>query len=152
MMRTFPILYATILLLAAALPGARAEAEEPQRLPTISLNAGIHLIRAEVAANDAERQQGLMFRQKMGPNEGMLFVFDAPVRTCMWMKNTLIPLAVAFIDQNGTIINIEEMQEESLQSHCAAGPVVYALELNRGWFKRRNIKPGAAIDGLPGRK
>ena len=142
----------TIFLLAAALLGTGALAQSPQKLPTIPLNVGIHLISAELAANDAERQQGLMFRQKMGPNEGMVFVFEAPVRTCMWMKNTLIPLAVAFIDQSGKIVNIEEMQAQSLESHCAAGPVRYALEMNQGWFKQRNIKPGAVIGGLPGRK
>ncbi|MGB7479561.1 MAG: DUF192 domain-containing protein [Burkholderiaceae bacterium] len=121
-----------------------------QTLPTVTLNAGIHLIHAEVAATDAQRQQGLMFREKLGANDGMVFVFDAPAQTCMWMKNTLIPLAVAFIDGDGRIVNIEEMQPRSLDSHCAAQPVRYALEMNGGWFKQRNIKAGALIGGLPG--
>ncbi|HTN66807.1 MAG TPA: DUF192 domain-containing protein [Burkholderiaceae bacterium] len=143
--------FLSTLLLAASF-GNGALAQELQKLPTIPLNAGIHLITAEVAANDAQRQQGLMFRRNMGPNEGMVFVFEAPVRTCMWMKNTLIPLAVAFIDQRGKIINIEEMQAQSLASHCAAGPVMYALEMNQGWFKQKGIKPGAVIEGLPGQR
>lgn len=135
---------------ATAVLATAAFAQQPQKLPVISLTAGIHLISAELAANDAEREQGLMFRQKLGPNEGMVFVFEAPVHTCMWMKNTLIPLAVAFIDLSGKIVNIEEMQAQSLESHCAAKPVMYALEMNQGWFKQRHIKPGTLINGLPG--
>lgn len=142
-----PFLAAAIALLSAS-----ALAQAPQKLPTITLNAGIHLITAEVAATDTERQQGLMFREKMGTNDGMVFVFDAPVRTCMWMKNTLLPLAVAFIDEGGKIVNIEEMQARSLDSHCAAQPVMYALEMNQNWFKQRHIRPGTVIDGLPRRK
>ncbi len=137
---------------AACFAISTAAAQAPRPLPVISLNAGIHLISAEVAARDADRQQGLMFREKMGTNEGMVFVFDAPAQTCMWMKNTLIPLSVAFIDGDGKIVNIEDMQPQSLDSHCAAKPVVYALEMNRGWFKQRNIKPGTVIGGLPGLK
>jgi uncharacterized membrane protein (UPF0127 family) len=107
------------------------------------------VIKAEVAANNAERQQGLMFREKLGPNEGMVFLFEAPAGVCMWMKNTLIPLSVAFLDEDGKIINIEDMQPHSTDSHCAKKPVRYALEMNRGWFKHKNIKPGSVIEGLP---
>lgn len=136
----------------AALFAFNAFAQSPQKFPTITLNAGIHLITAELAATNAEREQGLMFRDKMGTNEGMVFIFDAPVHTCMWMKNTLIPLSVAFIDERGKIVNIEQMQPQTVDSHCAQGPVVYALEMNQDWFKQRHIKPGAMIDGLPRRK
>jgi len=79
----------------------------------------MHVIKAEVAATNAERQQGLMFREKMGANEGMVFIFDAPADVCMWMKNTLLSLSVAFIDENGKIINIEDMQPQTTDSHCA---------------------------------
>lgn len=126
-----------------------AYAQQSGKLPVISLTAGIHVIKAEVAARDAERQQGLMFREKMGSNEGMVFLFEAPAGVCMWMKNTLIPLSVAFIDNNGKIINIEEMQPQSTDSHCAKAPARYALEMNRGWFKQKNIKAGSVIEGLP---
>lgn len=119
------------------------------KLPVKQLSAGIYLIHAEVAANDAERQQGLMLRTKMGASEGMVFDFEAPAGVCMWMKNTLIPLSVAFIDADGIIINIEDMQPETLDSHCAKKVVRYALEMNQGWFKQKNIKPGAKIEGLP---
>ncbi len=144
--------YATYLTVAfaifsvAALPAA---AQESQQLPTTSLNIGIHVIKAEVAHTDAQREQGLMFRKKMGSNEGMVFVFDNPAGICMWMKNTLIPLSVAFIDAKGTILNVEEMKAQTLDSHCAQGAASYALEMNKSWFKDKNIKAGAVIQGLP---
>ena len=126
-----------------------ASAQEPQHFSVISLNAGIHLIKAEVAKTEAQREQGLMFRKQMAPNEGMVFIFDEPAGVCMWMKNTLIPLSVAFLDKSGTIINIEEMKAQTLDSHCAEKAAVYALEMNQNWFKQRHLKPGTIIDGLP---
>jgi len=139
------------MLMAAAISliASTALAQQLAKFPIISLNTGIHVIRAEVAATEAQRQQGLMFRDKMGPNEGMVFMFGAPAGVCMWMKNTLIPLSVAFIDENGKIINIEDMEPQTTDSHCAKKPVTYALEMNRGWFKQKNIKAGSTIDGLP---
>lgn len=122
---------------------------QQSRLPVITLTAGMNLIRAEVAARDADRQQGLMYREKMGANEGMVFVFEGPAQVCMWMKNTLIPLSVAFIDTTGTIVNIEDMQPQTTESHCARKPIRYALEMNQGWFRQKNIKPGMSIAGLP---
>ena len=90
-----------------------------------------------------------MFREKLGPNEGMVFLFGAPAGVCMWMKNTLIPLSVAFLDQDGKIINIEDMKPQTTDSHCANKPATYALEMTAGWFRQKNIKPGMKIDGLP---
>jgi uncharacterized membrane protein (UPF0127 family) len=138
-------------LIAAALTVALATSSQAQnvRFATTQLSAGMHLIKAEVAANDPERQQGLMYRDKMANNAGMVFVFDGPATQCMWMKNTLLPLSVAFIDANGRILNIEDMKPQTLDSHCSKGPVVYALEMNLGWFKQKNIKPGSTIEGLP---
>ena len=136
--------------LAAALVASHpVVAQQPTHFPVISLNAGIHVIRAEVAASDADRQQGLMFREKMGPNEGMVFLFEGPASVCMWMKNTLIPLSVAFLDENGKIVNIEDMQPQTTDSHCAKKPIRYALEMNQGWFRQKNLKPGSSIEGLP---
>lgn len=126
-----------------------AAAQQSQKFNTVSLTAGINLIKAEVAAAPLEREQGLMFREKMGPNEGMVFVFEGPAEVCMWMKNTLLPLSVAFIDGTGKIVNIEDMKPQSLDSHCAKTLVRYALEMNLGWFKQKNVKPGTVIDGLP---
>jgi len=136
-------------LLLAALP-ASAQTPAVRHFPTTQLNIGIHLIKAEVAQTEAEREQGLMFRERMGDNEGMVFLFNAPAGVCMWMKNTLIPLSVAFIDDKGEIINIAEMKEQTLDSHCASRAATYALEMNKGWFRQKNIKPGMQVGGLPG--
>jgi hypothetical protein len=131
-----------LLLALAAAPWARAE------LPVIQLSAGMHLIKAEVAADFSTRAQGLMYRKSLPPNGGMLFIFDDAGIQCMWMKNTLIPLSVAFLDERGTILNIEDMQPQTEQSHCAKGPSPLALEMARGWFAQRGIKPGMKLGGL----
>lgn len=117
--------------------------------PVTTLKAGKHIIRAEVASTDAQREQGLMFRRKLPKNNGMLFVFDRPARSCMWMKNTPLPLSVAFIDANGTIVNIEEMDPFTLDSHCSQGWIRYALEMNQNWFSINGIRVGSKISGLP---
>ena len=137
--------FLTIILVLAT-----TSAAAQQKLPTIPLTAGMYVIQAEIAARDADRQQGLMFRERMGPNEGMVFLFERPAGVCMWMKNTLLPLSVAFIDETGKIVNIEDMKPRTADSHCALKPVRYALEMNQGWFKQKNIKPGSTIKGLPG--
>jgi uncharacterized protein len=134
------------VLAAACVATAHAE------LPTTQLRAGMHLIRAEVAADNASRMQGLMHRESLGANAGMLFIFDEAAIHCMWMKNTLIPLSVAFIDDRGTIVNIADMEPHSEASHCATQPVRYALEMSRGWFAARGIKPGSRLGGIPGVK
>ena len=118
----------------------------------VQLNAGMHLIRAEVAADFATRATGLMHRSAMPSNAGMLFIFDEAEAHCMWMRNTLIPLSVAFIDERGTIINVEDMEPQTEDSHCASRPARYALEMNRGWFAARGIKPGSRLGGIPGAK
>jgi uncharacterized protein len=120
-----------------------------QPLPLVQLKAGMHLIRAEVAADYASRGRGLMHRKSLAPNAGMLFIFDGAALHCMWMKNTYIPLSVAFIDEKGEIVNIADMQPHSEQSHCAARPALYALEMSRGWFAERGIKAGARLGGIP---
>jgi len=131
-------------LLFAALFAAAAQAQ----LPAVELAAGMHLIRAEVADGMSTRTTGLMHRKSLAPNAGMVFVFEENAAHCMWMKNTLIPLSVAFIDEAGAIINIADMQPHSEQSHCAARPARYALEMNKGWFAQRGIKAGAKLRGL----
>ena len=119
-----------------------------QQLPLAELRAGMHLIRAEVAADYSTRGRGLMFRKSLAANSGMLFIFDAAEIHCMWMKNTYIALSVAFVDAQGTIINIADMQPHSEQSHCAARPALYALEMAQGWFAERGVKPGMKLAGL----
>ena len=114
----------------------------------INLKIGAHSIKAEVVYTPEARTRGLMLREKIGKNNGMLFVFDQLGYHSMWMKNTLIPLSVAFIDAKGKIINIAEMTPHSEVTHSAEGPARFALEMNSGWFKARNIAPGAVIAGL----
>lgn len=144
-MRTLLI---SLALLAGLHTASAQEAAQP-RLPTKDLRAGMYLIHAEIAQTELQKQTGLMFRASLENNNGMLFVYQPDSPICMWMKNTLVPLSVAFIDSDGTIINIEDMQPQSLQSHCSKKPVAYALEMSQGWFKGKNIKPGMKIANLP---
>jgi uncharacterized membrane protein (UPF0127 family) len=141
---TLPV-FAALLALGAAAPAIAQQ----QKFPVTQLTAGMYVIQAEVATTEAQREQGLMFREKLGQNQGMVFLFGAPAGVCMWMKNTLLPLSVAFLDANRKIINIEDMKAQTTDSHCAQGPANYALEMNLGWFKQKNIKPGMTIGGLP---
>lgn len=119
-----------------------------QPVPIMELRAGFHRIEAEVAATQAVRMQGLMQRRSLGSNQGMLFVFPFADRHCMWMRNTLIPLSVAFLDEEGKIINIEEMKPQTENNHCAAAPARFALEMNKAWFSAKGINPGIRIGGV----
>ena len=121
---------------------ARAE------MPRMELSAGFHRIEAEVAANDANRMQGLMFRKSLAANQGMLFVFSQQDRHCMWMRNTLLPLSVAFLDEQGRVLNIEDMKPQTDNSHCAAAPARFALEMNVGWFSSKRLKAGQQVKGV----
>ncbi|MEY4593163.1 MAG: hypothetical protein RIR18_2058, partial [Pseudomonadota bacterium] len=105
-------------------------------------------IEAEVATNQADRMQGLMQRQQMAQHQGMVFGFTFLDRHCMWMKNTLLPLSVAFLDEAGGILNIEDMQPQTENNHCAVSPARYALEMNLGWFAQRGLKAGMRVSGL----
>jgi uncharacterized membrane protein (UPF0127 family) len=117
-------------------------------MPVMELSAGFHRIEAEVAATDRDRQVGLMNRREMPAQRGMLFVFDQENTHCMWMRNTLLPLSVAFVDARGVIINIEDMKPQTENNHCAKVPARYALEMNVGWFAQRGIKPGMKLGGI----
>jgi len=119
-----------------------------QELPRMELTVGMHRIEAEVANTLDTRMRGLMQRKNMPGHRGMLFVFDADAQHCMWMKNTLLPLSVAFLDAEGRIVNIEEMKPQTENNHCAAKPVHFALEMNAGWFGSRGIKPGMQLRGI----
>lgn len=114
----------------------------------LELSAGIHRIRAEVVNTDETRTEGLMHRNSLPFNYGMLFVFDQTARHCMWMRNTLIPLSVAFIDGQGRIINVEEMLPQTEDNHCASKPAKFALEMNASWFKNHGIGVGVPLTGI----
>ena len=136
--------------LALALWAGAAPAQDgPQKLPSIKLSAGMHVIQAEVAQTPDQRSTGLMFRATMGTNEGMLFRFEQPGQQCFWMKNTLLPLSAAFIADDGSIVNIESMSPQTLDSHCSTQPVRFVLEMNDSWFAKRGIKPGSKLQGAP---
>jgi uncharacterized protein len=141
-----------VLLAAVAFLGAVAAAQTgPQpTLPTVRLTAGgMYVIQAEVAQSAQERATGMMFRTEMPTNTGMLFAFDQAAPHCFWMSNTLLPLSIAFIADDGTVVNVDDMQPRSTTNHCAAQPVRYALEMNQGWFAKRGIKAGSRLQGGP---
>ncbi len=118
-------------------------------LPTIELKIGKEVIKVEVASTAASQQLGLMFRKSMPDNAGMLFIFDQKAAHCFWMKNTLIPLAVAFIEDDGRIVNIDEMKPQTEDNHCPTRAVRYVLEMNTQWFDKKQIGAGKLVEGLP---
>ena len=119
-----------------------------QPMPLAELGAGMYRIEAEVAHTAQARQVGLMTRKSMAPQHGMVFVFEQDATHCMWMKNTFLPLSVAFVDAQGKVINIEDMQPQTEDNHCASAPARFALEMNLGWFRERGIKAGDILRGF----
>ena len=140
-----------ILLTSLALTATMAMAQEsPQTdLQRIPLTAGIYQIDTQLAVTPAQHAIGLMYRKEMDQHEGMLFVFPTPSKQCFWMKNTLIPLTAAFLADDGMILNLEDMKPQSEESHCAIKPVRYVLEMNKGWFAKKGLKPGMKLTGQP---
>lgn len=138
----------TATLLAVSLSALAQDRPQP-RLPTIDITAGMHVIHAELAVSPAQQATGMMFRTEMPGNEGMLFVNEDLGVRCFWMRNTLIPLTIAFIADDGTIVNLADMAARSDASHCSAKPVRYALEMRQGWFDKRGIKAGFKLRGKP---
>ena len=140
-------LFAPLLLLGSSF----ALTQVNTGLPTIELKASIYRIQAELADTPKAREVGLMNRTSMPTNSGMLFVFEQKAGHCFWMNNTKIPLSIAFIADDGKIVNIEEMQAETTNNHCPKAAVRYALEMNKQWFSERVIVPGTVVTGLPKR-
>ena len=122
---------------------------QPQHLPTTTLGAGMFNIKVEVAQTPQQHATGLMWRTTMPTNEGMLFIFPSPAQQCFWMKNTLLPLSIAFIDDSGRIVNLDEMQPRTENPHCSTQPVRFVLEMNKGWFTKHGVKPGDQLKGKP---
>jgi uncharacterized membrane protein (UPF0127 family) len=140
------VVAALVALLAGAANAVTVARADP--LLTYPLKIRGHELRVEVANNDETRRTGLMFRRSLAENSGMLFVYEAPGRHAMWMKNTLVPLSVAFMDRDGRILNIEDMEPLTLTAHASAGEAWYSLETNRGWFAQRGIGAGDRVQGL----
>ena len=130
---------------------ASAQAQEgPQLdLARVKLQAGMYQIDAQVAQTPQQRAIGLMNRREMPTHEGMLFIFEQASIQCFWMKNTLLPLTAAFVADDGTIVNLADMTPQSTQSHCAAKPVRFVLEMHQGWFAKKNMAAGFKLSGPP---
>lgn len=133
------------LVVAALAPSAGRSAE----LPTRTLTIGKQKFIVEVVDNQERRTVGLMNRFSLQPDHGMLFVFDRPQPLAFWMKNTYIPLSIAFVDADGTILNIEDMKPQDESTHWSKGNALYAIEMKQGWFAGKAIAPGIKVVGLP---
>jgi uncharacterized protein len=105
-------------------------------------------VTAEVTTTVASRAVGLMRRFSLQPDHGMLFVFNAPQPLTFWMKDTYIPLSIAFIGPDGRILNIEDMAPQTESAHDSHGPAMFALEMKKGWFAQFAITAGDRVDGL----
>jgi uncharacterized membrane protein (UPF0127 family) len=150
MRSTFTSLIFTIssLIVAALLPSTtNAEGVPQTQLPRTTLNAGMHLLQVQLAQDFEQRQIGLMWRKEMPQNEGMLFIFEQPAVQCFWMRNTYLPLTAAFVADDGTIVNLADMKPLNDSSHCSNKPVRFVLEMNQGWFAKRNIQAGYKLTG-----
>ena len=146
------------LLLSSVLPcmlsfslGTSAVAQDqPQlKLQRTTLSVGMYQINAQLALTPEQRQTGLMFRKEMPQSEGMLFIFEQVAQQCFWMRNTILPLTAAFVADDGTIVNLADMQPQTTDSHCSAQPVRYVLEMNQGWFAKKGLKAGTRLSGPP---
>jgi len=135
--------------MALTLGSAWAQDQPQEKLPAVELTAGMHRIVAEVAATPQQQMIGLMHRKEMPQHEGMLFAFEQPSPQCFWMRNTLLPLTIAFIDDDGRIVNLADMQPMTEASHCSAKPVRFTLEMHQGWFAKRGLKAGSRLRGAP---
>ncbi len=140
----------TLLGLAALLllGGAACQREFKSGLSQVELTVGGHKLLAEVANGPEARTTGLMFRRTMAQNRGMLFVFPKAEPLSFWMKNTYLPLSVAFLNAQGIVLNIEDMEPQTEISHASRGPAMFALEMNRGWFAASGVKPGDRVEGV----
>lgn len=137
----------TFAFTAAAASMASAQDDPQMGLQRATLQAGMHRIDAQLALTPEQRQIGLMWRKDMPQHEGMLFIFEQPMQQCFWMKNTLLPLTAAFVADDGTIVNLENMKPQTTDPHCSAKPVRYVLEMNQGWFAKKGLKAGSKLSG-----
>ncbi|MBJ2159121.1 DUF192 domain-containing protein [Variovorax sp. IB41] len=144
----FQRLAALLLLSASFVMPAHAQQQQPQTdLARTQLSVGLYKIDTQIAQTPQQREIGLMFRKTMPQAEGMIFVFEQPATQCFWMRNTLLPLTAAFVADDGRIVNLVDMQPLTENSHCSEEPVRYVLEMNQGWFAKKNIKKGAKLGG-----
>ena len=138
---------ATLFLLALALSSSDLWGSE--EIPVITLTINQYKVAAEVVATPERRATGLMNRFSLQTDHGMVFVFDRPQPLGFWMRNTYVPLSIAFIDASGKIVNIEDMKPLDESTIWSRGVSLYALEMRQGWFAAKGIGPGASVRGLP---
>ena len=146
-----PLFFSLSLMLASVLMPATSQAattESAPQLPTQLLRLGNSTLEVEIAATNQSRQRGLMHRHVMAEERGMLFVFEQAERLCFWMRNTYIPLSIAYLDKDATIIEIFDMQALDERSVCSTAPAQFALEVNQGWFERHQIQVGQRVQGI----
>ena len=136
------LLASTFIALATAAPVV-------VELPATTLTIGKQKIVAEVAATTEQRATGLMYRFSLKPDHGMIFVFEKAEPLSFWMKNTFIPLSIAFVAADGRIVNIDDMAPQDETTHWSSGPAMYAIEMRKGWFPERGIRAGDRVTGLP---
>jgi hypothetical protein len=148
-MKDTVIRYRDWLVVALATGVVALGAAAAATLPTVPLSINGHKITAEVAATLEHRATGLMHRFSLQPDHGMVFVFERAEPLAFWMKNTFIPLSIAFIASDGRIINVDDMAPQDETSHRSKGPALYALEMRKGWFAERGIRAGDTVKGLP---
>lgn len=133
------------LLLSLLVVASTVQAAEP-----LLLRLGEHEVRAEYAQTPPERERGLMGRSELAADSGMLFRFDEVRRHCLWMKNTPLPLSATFLDEDGVIVDVIDLEPLSTEIRCSQAPARYALEVNQGWFEAQGIRAGDRVTGLPG--
>lgn len=142
------LLMVGVAALAADAAEMQKDAADPIRFAQQTVAIGNHVVKLEVANTDKLRQQGLMYRKELPREAGMVFVFPDSRKYCMWMKNTLLPLSVAFVDERGVILNIADMVPLTETVHCSTGEAKWAIEMNLGWYARNGIIPGQKIDSI----
>ena len=136
----------SIVWLLLVLPLVAVAANEP---PTRTLTIRDQKLEVEIASTPQTRALGLMNRFSLRPDHGMLFVFEAPQPLAFYMKNTYVPLSIAFVDARGRILNIEDMRPLDESTHWSKGMALYAIEMKQGWFAAKGIGAGDAVGGLP---
>ena len=141
-----------ILLAAATIALSASNAGAAVELPTMPLTINGHKITAEVATTTEQVTRGLMYRFSLRPDHGMVFVFERSEPRAFWMKNTFIPLSIAFVAADGRILNIDDMAPQDETTHWSSGPAMYAIEMRKGWFAERGIRAGDRVSGLPSPK
>jgi len=134
-------------LLFTALP-LTASAQVNKGLPIVELTIKSAKLKTEVVADNATRSIGLMNRFSLAPDHGMLFVFAQSEPLAFWMKNTFIPLSIAYVDSKGVIVSIVDMKPHDESTHPSGAPAMFAIEMKQGWFKERGINVGDKVNGL----